>query len=57
MICPEGWIPNYAASLRLFHTRIPHIHEETTQRENAQEPPLGRSVEYDAVAVIERESK
>ena len=57
MICPEGWIPNYAANLRLFHTRIPHVHQETTKTENIQETPIGQSVEYDAPAVIERESK
>src|SRR2546427_1890556 len=57
MICPEGWIPNYAANLRLFHTRIPHVHRETTKTENTQESPIGQSVEYDAPAVIERESK
>src|SRR5712692_11053087 len=38
VICPEGWIPNYAVHRRLFHTRIPHVHEETTKTENAQEP-------------------
>ncbi len=38
MICPEGWIPNYAVHHRLFHTRIHHVHEETTKPENAQEP-------------------
>src|SRR2546422_2235921 len=38
MICPEGWIPNYAVHRRLFHTRFPHVHEDTTKTENAQEP-------------------
>src|SRR2546426_5125978 len=40
MICPEGWIPNYAVHRRLFHTRIPHVHEETTKTVNAQAPQL-----------------
>ena len=47
-------IPNYTANLRPFHTRTPNVQEETTKTKNAREPPLGRSVEYDAIAVIER---
>ncbi len=43
MTCPEGWIPNYAVHRRLFHTRIPHFHEETTKTENAQAPQLDRA--------------